>query len=37
MAYYCVKTIKGRKYLYWQRTYRKGGRVCTESRYVRPF
>lgn len=32
--YHVVKTINGRKYHYRQRTYRAGGRVRTESRYV---
>ena len=29
-----VKTIKGRKYLYEQRSYRNNGQVKTESRYI---
>jgi hypothetical protein len=35
--YSVIKTIKGHPYLYLQRTYRKGGRVCTESRYIGRF
>ena len=34
--YRVVKTIKGRKYVYLQRTYRVGGKMKTESRYVGP-
>jgi hypothetical protein len=34
--YRVVKTIKGRKYVYLQRSYRVGGKVKTESRYVGP-
>lgn len=34
--YQVIKTIKGHKYLYKQRTFRKGGRVCTESHYLGP-
>ena len=36
MAYIVIKTIKGRRYLYQQRTYRERGRVRTESRYLGP-
>jgi hypothetical protein len=36
VAYYCIKRISGRRYIYLQRTYRRDGRVCTESKYVRP-
>ena len=35
--YSVVKTIKGRQYLYRQRTYRFGGKVRTESQYVGAF
>lgn len=31
---YSVKTIKGRKYLYWQRSYRVGAKVKTISKYI---
>lgn len=34
MAYQVVKTVKGHKYLYLQRSYREGGRVRTESQYL---
>ena len=34
--YQVVKTIKGRRYTYLQRTYRAGGQVKTENRYVGP-
>ena len=37
MGWYIVtKTIKGRKYRYRQRTYRVGGQVKTESKYLGP-
>jgi hypothetical protein len=36
MTYRVVKAIKGRRYLYEQRTWRDGGRVRTESRYIGP-
>ena len=37
MKWYTVtKSIKGRPYLYRQRTYRQGGKVRTESRYIGP-
>lgn len=37
MGWYTVtKTIKGRGYIYRQRTYRQGGKVRTESHYVGP-
>lgn len=34
--YQVIKTIKGHKYLYRQRTFRVGGKVCTESHYIGP-
>lgn len=34
--YRVVKTIKGHRYVYLQRTWREGKRVRTESRYVGP-
>lgn len=34
--YPTIKTIKGRHYLYRQRTWREGGRVRTQSQYVGP-
>lgn len=34
--YRVIKTIKGRPYLYKQRTFRVGGKVCTESHYLGP-
>ncbi|HEX6010768.1 MAG TPA: hypothetical protein VFY87_02975, partial [Geminicoccaceae bacterium] len=34
--YQVVKTIKGHRYLYAQRTWREGKRVRTESRYIGP-
>ena len=34
--YRVVKTIKGRKYLYEQKTYRQGKKVCTLNRYIGP-
>ena len=36
MSYIVFKTVNGRRYLYLQRTYRQGGRVRTESRYLGP-
>ena len=36
MTYIVVKTVKGRQYLYEQRTWREGKRVRTESRYLGP-
>lgn len=35
--YRVVKTIKGHRYIYEQRTWREGKKVRTESRYVGPF
>jgi hypothetical protein len=32
--YHVVKTIKGHRYLYAQRTWREGGHVRTQSRYI---
>ncbi|WP_342154559.1 zincin-like metallopeptidase domain-containing protein [Methylorubrum sp. SB2] len=34
--YQVIKTIKGRPYRYKQRTFRVGGKVCTESHYLGP-
>lgn len=34
--YQVIKTIKGRPYRYKQRTFRAGGKVCTESHYLGP-
>jgi hypothetical protein len=34
--YTVVKTIKGHRYEYLQRTWREGKKVRTESRYHRP-
>ena len=34
--YHVIKTIKGHRYLYKQRTFRVGGKVCTESHYLGP-
>jgi hypothetical protein len=34
--YRVVKTIRGRRYIYLQRTRREGGKVKTESKYVGP-
>ena len=34
--YPTIKTIKGRPYLYRQRTWREGGRVRTQSHYIGP-
>lgn len=36
MSYVVIKTVSGRRYLYLQRSYRQGGRVRTESRYIGP-
>lgn len=36
MTYRVIKYIKGRGYIYEQRTWREGKRVRTESRYVGP-
>jgi hypothetical protein len=35
--YKVVKTINGRRYLYWQHTYREAGKVKTKNRYIGPF
>jgi hypothetical protein len=35
--YRVVKTIRGRKYLYWQKTYRVGKQVKTLNQYIRPY
>jgi Zincin-like metallopeptidase len=32
MAYIVIKTIRGRRYKYWQRAWREGGRVRTQCR-----
>src|SRR4051794_13835408 len=34
--YQVTKTINGRQYLYWQKTYRVGGSVKTLNRYIGP-
>lgn len=34
--YRVTKTINGRKYDYWQRTYRVAGSVKTENKYIGP-
>ena len=34
--YQVTKTIKGRKYLYWQKTYRAGSSVKTLNKYIGP-
>ncbi len=34
MAYTVIKTVKGRKYMYMQESYRQGGKVLTKSRYL---
>jgi hypothetical protein len=34
--YQVVKTINGRRYLYWQKTYRVSGSVKTLNRYICP-
>ncbi len=36
LSYTVIKTIKGRRYVYEQRTWREGKRVRTESRYLGP-
>src|SRR5205809_902421 len=36
MVYQVIKTVKGRRYIYEQRTWREGKHVRTESRYVGP-
>ena len=36
MSYIVIKVIKGRRYVYEQRTWREGKRVRTESRYLGP-
>jgi len=36
MVYRVIKTVKGRRYIYEQRTWRVGERVHTECRYVGP-
>lgn len=36
MTYRVIKTIKGRRYVYEQETYRAGGKVRTKSRYIGP-
>ena len=36
LSYTVIKTIKGRRYVYEQRTWRDGKRVRTESRYLGP-
>jgi hypothetical protein len=36
MGYRITKTIKGRRYIYEQRTWREGKHVRTESRYIGP-
>ena len=34
--YRVIKTVKGHRYVYEQRTWRQGGRVRTENRYIGP-
>lgn len=34
--YRCTKTIRGRKYDYWQQTYRVGRSVKTRNKYIGP-
>ena len=34
--YKVIKTIKGRRYLYLQETYREGGKVKTRNQYIGP-
>jgi hypothetical protein len=34
--YHVIKRIKGRRYHYWQKTYREGGIVKTLNRYIGP-
>lgn len=36
MTYRVIKTIKGRRYIYEQRTWREGARVRTQGRYIGP-
>ena len=36
LSYFVIKTLKGRRYLYWQRSYRQGRRVRTASTYIGP-
>lgn len=36
MTYRVIKTVKGRRYIYEQRTWREGKRVRSESRYIGP-
>jgi hypothetical protein len=36
MTYRVIKVVKGRGYIYEQRTWREGKRVRTESRYIGP-
>jgi hypothetical protein len=36
MTYRVIKTIKGRRYLYEQKTWREDGRVKTKSTYIGP-
>ncbi len=36
MVYRIIKTVKNRRYIYEQRTWREGKRVRTESRYIGP-
>ena len=35
--YKVIKTINGRRYLYWQKTKREGRRVRTYNKYIGPF
>ena len=34
--YIVIKTVKGYRYAYWQRSYRVGGKVKTEAQYIGP-
>jgi hypothetical protein len=34
--YQVIKTIRGRRYLYWQMTYRERGKVKTRNKYIGP-
>lgn len=36
MAYVVIKTVRGRRYRYLQRSWREGKRVRTESKYLGP-
>lgn len=36
MSYIVIKTVRGRRYLYEQRTWREGKKVRSESRYLGP-